>query len=139
MKVVACYLIFPIVLVFGLQENCSEIKPAWKRLIEPYHTECICATGVQMDLANNLLENFVYANNPCLKCYITCLHRKIGLIRYDNTIDIDTLTTVAAGITYDIAKKCNEEVLNVTDPCIVSYEMSVCVTNIIDKICSVGQ
>ncbi|KAF5295345.1 hypothetical protein FQR65_LT01535 [Abscondita terminalis] len=131
-----CIIAYEFLVCASDKDNCSEIQSNWRSLIEPYHTECICATGVQKEIADNMLENFVYADDSCFKCYLNCVLKHLGVMKYDNTINLDVVSTIAAGVTYEIAEECYDRIRYITDPCIISYEFLICVFHAVMEVCA---
>ncbi|KAF5269921.1 hypothetical protein FQR65_LT05720 [Abscondita terminalis] len=98
-----------------------ELRLRWIEITEPYHSMCICATGVDQTKAINFLAKLELPEDPCVKCFAKCLMISLGMMSSDGVIIPEA---VAAPL--EIAQKCSNETLDVLDACEKSYAFGKC-------------
>ena len=120
-----------IILLFAITysacaDPCDKTMEKWVKLLAPFQNQCIEETNVSKEYAKNWLVKQEYFDDPILQCYLTCLHRHLGIMLSDNSIDTNTLSQIAEGVNKDMAEFCNHKVKLVDNPCKKSMEISKC-------------
>ena len=118
----------------ALADKCDQVIAEWIKLIGPFEKQCIEETNVTKEYAEDFLVKLQYLDDPDLQCYVTCLHRRLGIMLSDNSIDVDTLTKIAEGVDKSIAEDCNEKVKLLDNPCHKSMEISKCIFDLLQNV-----
>ncbi|KAF5269920.1 hypothetical protein FQR65_LT05719 [Abscondita terminalis] len=98
-----------------------ELQLRWIEVTKPYFSTCMCATGVDQTKAINLLAKLELPNDPCLKCFGKCLMVSLGMMTSDGVIIPE-----AAVVPLQIAQKCTNDTLSISDSCEKSYAFGEC-------------
>ncbi|KAF5290666.1 hypothetical protein FQR65_LT01956 [Abscondita terminalis] len=106
------------------------------QVVAPFESECICETHVDPLLIKKWIFEHSFPQDPCFKCYIKCVFRRINLINFDGTFSLEensNLNNYVPGRTPEITIPCITQTSNITDVCEKAYEFSLCVQNAMIK------
>ncbi|KAB0802418.1 hypothetical protein PPYR_04604 [Photinus pyralis] len=104
----------------------TALRQAYTALMRPALSFCICASDVELEMANCAVYKREFPNDACLKCFFKCVFTEICILNPDGTIDRDTLIRTVPGVDSDIADKCISTVDEETDLCEKMYDFAVC-------------
>ncbi|KAF5307126.1 hypothetical protein FQR65_LT07110 [Abscondita terminalis] len=93
----------------------EEYQNDWIEGTSRQKSVCICLTGVDPVRADRLFKYLEYPDDPCLKCYLNCVHRNNDMMNSDGTFNIPRWIAVVKGINETIANNCSAEMQNETD------------------------
>ncbi|KAF5281013.1 hypothetical protein FQA39_LY05218 [Lamprigera yunnana] len=110
------------------QPTQEQIVENWFNVIDPYETECICASGVNSADVQELWLKWNYpANKPCLKCYLKCVYKKIGATDSEGNLNKDAYQQLVLGTTDAIFDTCEVETSEIKDICLKIYNFDNCI------------
>nr|QGW50298.1 odorant-binding protein 2 [Chouioia cunea] len=85
-----------------------------KAKLKGFKEACITESGVNADLVNSIIKGGEIKRDKNLDCFSACMLKKIGIMRDDGTIDVETTRAKARTTSVDVAKadkiidKCKE-------------------------------
>ncbi|KAF5282733.1 hypothetical protein FQR65_LT02730 [Abscondita terminalis] len=90
---------------------------AGKIMIEPFISECICATGVNPSFVISMLTNLDFPNDACFKCFLKCLANKLNLLNPDGTLYVSAFLKIVPGASAAINVACTNQTIKILDLC----------------------
>ncbi|KAK4877036.1 hypothetical protein RN001_009542 [Aquatica leii] len=118
--------------IFSFQNIPQDIQNNWIQVASPYYSKCICASGADITAAENILGKLIYPNDPCLKCFTKCIEVELGLMLSDGTVVPEAWVRQVAAITPEIAEKCVNNTIDISDTCEKAYDYSQC---LVEEVC----
>ncbi|KAF5280764.1 hypothetical protein FQA39_LY17988 [Lamprigera yunnana] len=111
-------------------KNSTDVKRA---VLSPAFSECMCATGVDASLVQMWLEKQQFADNPCFKCFLSCVSFTVGF-RDSTSKSNPTIVAEKYGIPLESVLNCSKNAFNTTDPCEKSFHGAQCIEALLQQI-----
>ncbi|KAK5640137.1 hypothetical protein RI129_010948 [Pyrocoelia pectoralis] len=105
----------------------EKIQQQWATLVAPYVTRCLCESGANRALAEMWSQNGQITTDPCLSCYILCIHRAVGYYDVRNELTVDVILAAGIVVPESVVRYCVPKAANITDLCLKSFTYSNCV------------
>ncbi|XP_058793661.1 general odorant-binding protein 56a-like [Phymastichus coffea] len=75
-----------------------------KARLKGFKEGCITETGVSADVVNSIIKGGEIKREKSLDCFSACMLKKIGIMRDDGSIDVETARTKSRTTNVDVAK-----------------------------------
>ncbi|KAK4887731.1 hypothetical protein RN001_004002 [Aquatica leii] len=104
----------------------QSIRKEWNYFEERAVTKCMCESGVKQELVQKMIDNSIYSNDPCFKCYLKCLIKERGLLDKNENYIVDALVLHLSNMTYAIARPCVNQSALLQDSCQKVFNVGLC-------------
>lgn len=110
----------------------TDIHKLWKKPTAAYQTKCICQTGVQQDVVDEFYEHGRMPNDPCFKCFLSCLAINVQVVT-PNTgdVNVERLAENFDHLDFQLVEKCSKFVE--PDVCQKVYLVAKCINDEVSK------
>ncbi|KAF5271060.1 hypothetical protein FQR65_LT00479 [Abscondita terminalis] len=112
------------------------VQNIWKNLTDPYQSECIENSTINLIYSDIMLENAYVSNSLSFGCYLKCIYEKIGVLKPDGEFDFYGILNKMSYMTEEVTRRCIDEGKDETDVCLKSLIVCSCAVNAfsIDKV-----
>ncbi|KAF5287971.1 hypothetical protein FQR65_LT12148 [Abscondita terminalis] len=116
-----------IIVVTAKMDLPDDLMEEWKKVASRYEEVCVEESGTDPIVAKTIFKNRYLFNEEQLGCFIECLNRKYGILTPDGVFHVDVWLSTIKHLTPEVAATCIKEHENVTNLCIRSYRLALCV------------
>ncbi|XP_031356024.1 uncharacterized protein LOC116180263 [Photinus pyralis] len=123
-------LLFGLLLAVSAEETYSPNWDTRQEIMSVSFSECVCASGVDVALAEKWLNRVEFCNDPCFKCFLKCQYLRANFMFPDGTQNVERLVNSYDHVYADSIRACANKTITL-DLCERAYEVGQCIVQVV--------